>query len=126
MTRVLLIGIDPDAIDGSDPDLPPGTTGEKIAAGIAATLSDMKSRGWDGGFCSILPNDSAEAAIAASLAEPWDCIVIGGGIRVPSSSLLLFERVINAVHRGAPGTPIAFNTSPDNSADAAARWLSSI
>ena len=78
----------------------------------------MKARGWEGGFCSILTDDSAEATIAASLAEPWDCIVIGGGIRIPSRGLPLFERVINAVHRGAPGTPIAFNTSPTDTADA--------
>ncbi len=123
MTRVLLIGITPEAVDTSDPDLPPGTTAAKIAAGIDATLSDMKARGWEGGFCSILIDGSAEASIAASLAEPWDCIVIGGGIRVPSRGLTLFERVINAVHRGAPATPIAFNTSPNDSADAAARWL---
>ncbi len=123
MTRVLLIGIKPEAVDVSDPDLPPGTTPEKIAAGIDATLSDMKARGWEGAFCSILPDGSAEATIAASLAERWDCIVIGGGIRVPSRSLPLFERVINAVHRGAAGTTIVFNTSPTDTADAAARWL---
>lgn len=122
MKRVLLIGIKPEAVDVSDPDIPTGTTAEKIAAGIDATLSDMEARGWDGAFCSILPDDSAEATIAASLAERWDCIVIGGGIRIPSRSLRLFERVINAVHRGAAGTPIAFNV-PDDAADAAARWL---
>jgi hypothetical protein len=123
MTRVVLIGIKPEAVDLCDPDLPPGITAEKIAAEIDKTLSDMKGRGWEAAFCPILPDDSAEATIAASLAEHWDCIVIGGGIRVPSRSLPLFERVINAVHHGAPGTPIAFNTSPDDSAAAAARWL---
>jgi hypothetical protein len=123
MTRVLLIGIKPEAVDFSDPDLPAGTTAEKIAAGIDAALSDMKARGWEGAFCSILTDDSAEATITALLAEHWDCIVIGGGIRIPSGGMLLFERVINAVHHGAPGTPIAFNTSPNDSADAAARWL---
>ena len=124
MTRVLLIGIKPEAVDLSDPDLPSGTTAEKIAAGIDKALSDMKGRGREAAFCPVLPDDSAEATIAASLAERLDCIVIGGGIRVPSRSLPLFERVINAVHHDAPGTPIAFNTSPDDSADAAARWLS--
>lgn len=123
MPRVLLIGIKPEAVDYADPDLPPGITADKIAAGITATLADMQARGWESGFCSILTDDSAEATIAASLAQHWDCIVIGGGIRIPSRGLHLFERVINAVHRGAPGTPIAFNTSPSDSADAAARWL---
>ena len=123
MTRVLLIGIKPEAVDTSDPDLPAGTTREKIAGGIRATLAAMEARGWHGAFCSILPDDTAEALIAASLAEQWDCIVIGGGIRVPARGLHLFERVVNAVHRSAPGTPIAFNTTPDDTADAAARWL---
>lgn len=123
MTRVLLIGIAPDAVDTSDPDLPPGITQEKIADGIETGLAEMRSRGWQVRFCSILPDDSADATIAASLSEHWDCIVIGEGIRVPASGLQLFESVINTVHRHAPDTPIAFNTSPEDTGDAAARWL---
>ena len=123
MARVLLIGIEPEAVDTSDPDLPPGLTRETIAAGIETALRDMRQRGWQAEFCSILPDASAEATIAASLSEPWDCIVIGAGIRVPGKGLALFERVLNAVHRGAVGTPVAFNTSPTNTADAASRWL---
>ncbi len=123
MTRVLLIGIKLEAFDASDPDLPPGTTADEIAAGIEATLAETKSRGWKGGFCAILPDESAEHDIASSLSEKWDCIVIGGGIRIPTRGLALFERVINAVHRDALGTPIAFNTSPGDTADAASRWL---
>ena len=116
MTRVLLIGLKPEAVDFSDPDLPPRSTMDRIAAGIEATLSDMKGRGWEAAFCAILTDSSAETTIAASLTELWDCIVVGGGIRIPSRGLRLFERVINAVHRGAPGTPIAFNTSPTDTA----------
>lgn len=121
--RVLLIGIRPDAVDPSDADLPSGTTPEKIEAGVHETLLDMKARGWNASFCAILPDDSAEATITDALTQNWDCIVIGGGIRVPTRSVVLFERVIEAVRRGAPDTPIAFNTSPNDSADAAARWL---
>ena len=43
--------------------------------------------------------------------------------RLPPKSLLLFEAVINAVHRAVPGAFIAFNTRPEDSADAASRWL---
>ena len=32
--------------------------------------------------------------------------------------------VVNTVHKTAPNTSIAFNTVPEDSADAAARWLS--
>jgi hypothetical protein len=49
--------------------------------------------------------------------------VIGGGIRIPPKSLLLFEALINTVHKCAPHAFIAFNTRPEDTADAAARWL---
>ena len=55
--------------------------------------------------------------------KSYDCVVIGGGVRLPARGLRLFEAVINAVHKAAPGAAIAFNTVPHNSADAAARWL---
>jgi hypothetical protein len=38
-------------------------------------------------------------------------------------SLSMFEAVINAVHRAAPNPAIAFNTRPQDSADAAAGWV---
>ena len=56
-------------------------------------------------------------------AKTYDCVVIGAGIRLPPPSLSVFEAVINAVHRAAPDAAIAFNTRPEDTADAAARWL---
>jgi hypothetical protein len=35
MTRILLVGYDPETVDFSDPSLPPGMTAEKARAGIA-------------------------------------------------------------------------------------------
>jgi hypothetical protein len=49
----------------------------------------------------------------------YDCVVIGAGVRLPPKSLLLFEAIVNAVHKAAPNTSIAFNTVPEDSADAA-------
>jgi hypothetical protein len=49
-------------------------------------------------------------------------VVIGGGVRLPPRHLALFEVVINAIRKAA-GAAIAFNTPPDDSADAAARWV---
>ena len=37
--------------------------------------------------------------------------------------ILLFEMVVNAVHKAAPNATFAFNTRPDDTADAAARSL---
>ena len=57
-------------------------------------------------------------------ATTYDCVVIGAGVRLLPKSLFLFDAIVNAVHKAAPNTPIAFNTVPEDSADAAARWLS--
>ena len=124
MTRVVLIGYEPEAVDFSDPALPPGMTPEKVHAGIAVAMKQFAERGWEGDVCLVRPDDSAGPAVERHLAsKSYDCVVIGAGMRLPPRGLALFEVVVNAVHKAAPGAAIAFNTRPDDSADAAARWL---
>ncbi len=124
MTRVLLVGYDPETVDFSNPALPPGMNVEKIRAGIALALKQMTDRGWKGDLCLIRPDDTAGQTVERHLASAnYDCVVIGAGVRLPPQGLALFEAVVNAVHRAAPAAAIAFNTRPEDSADAAARWL---
>ena len=124
MTRILFIGQNPETVDFSDPALPPGMNADKIHAGIAIAVAEMAKRGWQADPCMILPDETAGPTIEKVLAAAaYDGVVIGAGLRLPPKSLKLFEVVINAVHRGAPGVPIAFNTRPEDTADAAARWL---
>jgi len=62
--------------------------------------------------------------LAAQLAKAaYDCVVVRGGLRLPPRSLHFFERVVNAIHQGAPNARIAFNTRPEDTAEAAARWI---
>ena len=73
---------------------------------------------------AVRPDETAGVALDRQLASAtYDCVVIGGGIRIPPKSLLLFEILINAVHKSAPSASIAFNTRPEDTADSAARWL---
>src|SRR6476660_7502883 len=124
MTRILLLGLDPETVDFSDPALPPGMTVEKVHAGIAVALKQFAERGWEADVGLVRPDESAGPTVERLLAsKSYDCVVIGGGIRLPPRGLALFEAVINAVHKAAPGAAIAFNTRPDDSADAAARRL---
>jgi hypothetical protein len=124
MTRVLLVGYDPETVDFSDPALPPGMTAEKIHAGIAVALKQFAERGWQADLALIRPDETAVPTVERQLgATSYDCVVIGAGLRLPPRSLTLFEAVINAVHKAAPGAAIAFNSLPGDSADAAARWL---
>jgi hypothetical protein len=124
MTRVLLVGFDPGTVDYSDPALPPGMTATKIAAGIELALKQMVARGWEADVSLIRPDEAAISAVERQLASAsYDCVVIGAGVRLPPRHLVLFEAIVNAVRRAAPAAPIAFNTRPEDSADAAARWV---
>lgn len=124
MARVLLVGYEPETVDFSNPALPPGMSVEKIRAGIALALKQMTDRGWEGDLCLIRPDETAVQTVERHLASAnYACVVIGAGVRLPPQSLALFEAVVNAVRRAAPAAAIAFNTRPEDSADAAARWL---
>jgi hypothetical protein len=126
MTRVLLIGYEPEAVDFLDPALPQGMNAEKIHAGLALALKRMRDRGWEADLCLIRPDETALKTVERHLAAAdYACVVIGAGVRMPPKGLVLFEAVVNAVHKAAPTAAIAFNKSPDDSADAAARWLPS-
>jgi hypothetical protein len=124
MTRVLLLGYDPETVDYSDPALPPGMTAGKVNAGIAVAMKQFAEGGWEADLGMIRPDETAGPAVERQLAsKSYDCVVIGAGVRLPPRGLALFEAVINAVHKAAPGAVIAFNTRPEDSAEAAARWL---
>ena len=124
MTRVLFVGYIPETVDFSDPALPPGVTAEKIHAGIAIAMKQFAERGWEADLSLIPPDETAGPTVERQLAsKSYDCVVIGAGVRLPPKGLALFEVILNAVHKGAPGAVIAFNTRPDDSADAADRCL---
>jgi precorrin-6B methylase 2 len=114
--RVLVIGFDPYRVPGP---WDPGPVAEGIEAGRARFIE----HGLGAEFClfGLDGSDDVEAVVSAALsAQPWECVVVGGGVR---NSLELFERVINLVHRHAPDAAIAFNASPEETFDAAARWV---
>jgi hypothetical protein len=126
MARVLLVGYDPETVDYSNPALPPGMSCDKISAGLTLALKQMTERGWEADLCLIPPDETAWRTVERHLASAnYACVVIGAGVRLPPQGLALFEAVVNAVHRAAPAAAIAFNTVPEDSADAAARWLPS-
>ena len=127
MARVLLLGYDPETVDFSDPALPPGMTVEKIHAGIAVAMRQFAERGWEADLCLIRPDETAVPAVTQLLSSNnYDCVVVGAGVRLPPRGMVLFEAVVNAIHKAAPSAAIAFNTRPDDSADAAARWLTPV
>jgi hypothetical protein len=87
-------------------------------------MQQMEAHGWHADLCLVKPDETAAMTLEHQLtSSEYDCVVIGGGIRIPPPSLLLFETLINTVHKCAPNASIAFNTRPEDTAQAAARWL---
>ncbi|MEU9821519.1 hypothetical protein ACIGG9_14340 [Pseudonocardia alni] len=113
MTTLLVIGSDPARIPGYDPAPVPaalerGRDGHR-AAGIEATE------------VLVGPDGELPRITAAPTAGHYDCVLVGVGLRTPPECLELFERVVNPVHRHAPGSVSAFGTSPVDGAEAALR-----
>jgi hypothetical protein len=124
MIRILFVGQKPETVDFSDPSLPPGFDAKKINAGIAVAVAKMQDRGWQGDTCMITPDEAGESMLKRQLqSAQYDCVVIGGGLRIPPKGLELFEKVVNVIHKTAPRAAIAFNTKPEDTAEAAARQL---
>jgi hypothetical protein len=118
---ILAIGLDPSVVDLS---AHPGLTPELVRAWIDAQIEGLRGQGYEAESCLTDLGETAEAVVErALLARTYDCIVIGAGLREPPESLLLFERVLNLVHRLAPQSRIAFNTNPADTAEAAQRWI---
>lgn len=116
--RVLVIGLDPYRVPGPwDP--------EPVAEAIEAGLTKFAERGVGVETCLIGldGSDDVEAVVANALqAHPWECVTVGGGLRDADDHVLL-EQVINLVGRHAPDAAIAFNSTPETTYEAAARWI---
>lgn len=117
--RVLVIGLDPYRVPGPwDP--------EPVATAVAAAMAEFEAQGIDAVNCAVGldGSDDVPAVVTRALQSgPWDCVLVGGGIRKAERLFALFEDVVNLVHRHAPGSAIAFNDGLDDIVEAARRRL---
>jgi hypothetical protein len=118
---VLAIGIDPAFVDFTTM---PQFTVEMFQSYIDSQIERIRALGYDVTSCLIDLGDTAEAVATKALqSQSFDCVMIGAGLRLPGERLILFEKVINLIHRLAPQASICFNTNPADSADAVRRWV---
>ena len=117
---VLALGLDPVHADYSQL---PNLTPELVRAFIETQLDRVRALGYAVENCFVDTGATAEAVVRARLAaQEFDCVMIGAGLRA-APQLLLYERLINAVHELAPGSKICFNSTPADSAEAVQRWV---
>jgi hypothetical protein len=122
---VLLVGIDPAMIDFSSPDFAASKlSADLVMSALLAENGRLRNLGYEADMCLTDLGETAERAVKDRLtAKAYDCVVIGAGIRVPPSSFLLFEKLINIVHSNAPQAKLCFNTRPGDTAEAVLRWV---
>jgi len=121
---VLVIGLDPTLIDFSDPGYPPGMSTAKVLAGIKFSEDELTRLGYSVQTCLTDFGETAEAVVQKQLKEKrFDCVLIGAGVRLNPSNFMLFEKLVNVVHEGAPQAKMCFNQLPSDIGEAVKRWL---
>ncbi|MFX4086817.1 MULTISPECIES: hypothetical protein [Sphingobium] len=122
--NILIVGETPENMDFSDPAIPEGLTPEKIKAGLEQSLDDLRGKGYTACLVYLDTKDTARDQISEALGRRvFDIIVIGAGLRIVPKQTEMFEVVMNVIHTAAPQARLAFNLSPDDSANAAERQL---
>ncbi|MHC8346695.1 hypothetical protein [Pseudomonas sp. RT6P73] len=118
---VLIVGWHPSAVDYSKW---PGLTPERLEAAIDADLIKFDALGYTAELGLIESESTAQAALLAQLLErPYDCVLIGAGVRTVPEYLPLFEKLLNTIHQYAPHAQICFNSGPFDSIEAVQRWV---
>lgn len=100
-----------------------------MAEAIDAGLVKFGEHGVGVETCLIGLGGSTDVEVVvgeALRAHSWECVTVGGGLRHSDDQVELLEQVINLIRRHAPDAAIAFNSTPANTYDAAARWLGSV
>ena len=120
--RILALGLDPAFVELK---ATPQFTPELVRAFIDSQLARVRALGYEVDSCLVDTGETAADVAAQRLAaQSFDCVLIGAGLREPAH-LLLFEKLLNLVHRHAPNARICFNSTPADSAEAVQRALAS-
>jgi hypothetical protein len=105
---VLVISLDPYRVPGPwDP--------RPVAEAVEIAMAELRAHGFHADVCSVGldGSDDVESLVTAALrSRPWDCVLVGGGIRTGEGLLPVFETVVNLSRVHAPQAEIVFNETP--------------
>ncbi|KAJ3036911.1 hypothetical protein HDV00_002204 [Rhizophlyctis rosea] len=98
---------------------------EKIRAGLQQAEQSIASLPFPVKyeFLPTSPEDSLDILKQNLIDHQVDAVIIGNGIRSNMGLTPWFEKIINTAIEARPGVRILFNTTPDNTSDAVARWF---
>src|SRR5215207_9615592 len=101
--KVLLIGIDPKLIDFSKIATSTGWDANRVQTAGQDANKRLMELGYEVQSCLIDLGETAESVVSDILSrEKFDCIMVGAGIKGLPQHTLLFEKLINTIHKKAP------------------------
>jgi hypothetical protein len=120
--KVLVIGIDPKLIE-SNLATTTGWDANRVKLAVQDANKRLTELGYEMHDCLVDLGETADSVVSATLSrEKFDCILIGGGIRLVPQNTAMFEKIINAIHQEAPpSSKICFNTNPGDTVEAILR-----
>ena len=103
----------------------PGLTAAKVRAAVAADSAKLESLGYSVKSLYVDDGKTAETALTKALASSGSRLHYDWcRPAIVPPYFLLFEKLINIIHRHAPtSTKLCFNTNPADTADAVQRWV---
>lgn len=113
--RVLSVGFMPEAVPEA---------AQAIREGLAEAGQRLEAAGYYVDFCLLNGDVEDEALLRAALKDKsYDCICIGGGVRLRPQHTEVLEMVVNALRQDAPNAKICFNVGPADTFNAVERWI---
>ena len=61
--KVLVVGLAPDVVDFSQPDMPPGLTADTLRAALDKDIAALRAQGYDADFCGTDYGETAGTAL---------------------------------------------------------------
>jgi hypothetical protein len=122
--RVVMIGLDPDVVDFSDPAYAavPGLDAAKLRAALEKDRAALVAQGYDAIWSFWDKSAGAEAKFIEALrTHKPDCLMIGAGVRLNPKLTSLFEQLVNLVRQHAPQSKFCFSSGPYDTAEALKR-----
>jgi hypothetical protein len=107
---------------GWHPEVPNPMTPDEVQRGLDEAQANVAAAGHVLELCLLRDKASDIVNVEAAVrSKRYDVIVVGAGIRLQPKHHLLFEQIVNIVHREAPHAVIAFNTTPADTSAAVLR-----
>lgn len=116
--KILIVGFDPRKISFG-PER--GLTTESVIATGQATTDKLLALGHEVKSWLIGPDADEKSLVDLLSNQEFDVILIAAGLRGLPEHTMLFERVMNVIHRYGRSATLCFNSRPDNALDAILR-----